>query len=116
MTKIETISPIASISGKLHKDDDFYLATKRKTGTVYMVNRRHEFHGPWSEKQQEHRKAFAERSHTASAWLKENDPKHVGGKGTEAYQRMIVRYRAQHKISNIFAFVAKHYYDGVIEF
>lgn len=116
MTIITTTSPIASISGKLHKDDDFYVATKQRTGTVYMVNRSRHQSAPWSDKQKAHRKAFALRSKTASAWLKANDPKYVGGKGTEAYQRMLARYKAQHKIGNIFAFVAKHYRDGKIEF
>nr|DAV11261.1 MAG TPA: hypothetical protein [Caudoviricetes sp.] len=29
---------------------------------------------------------------------------------------MLARYRVQHKISNIFAFVSKQYRDGVIDF
>lgn len=116
MAKITTLSPINGISGKLHKDDDFYLATKRRTGTVYMVNRERKISTPWSEKQIAHRKAFAARSKAASAWLKANAPQHEGDKGTEAYQRMLVRYKAQHKIGNIFAFVCKQYRDGVIDF
>lgn len=116
MTKITTPSPIAGISGKLLPDDDFYLATSRRTGTVYMVHRDRKLSVSWSEKQIAHRKAFAARSKAASEWLKANDPKHVGGKGTEVYQRMLARYKAQHKISNIFAFVSKQYRDGVIDF
>lgn len=46
MAKITTLSPIMGISGKLRKDDDFYLATKRCTGTVYMVNRERNFLSP----------------------------------------------------------------------
>ena len=116
MAKITTLSPIMGISGKLRKDDDFYLATKRRTGTVYMVNRERKLSVPWSEKQIAHRKAFAIRSKTASAWLKAHGPQHEGDRGTEAYQRMLARYKAQHKIGNIFAFVCKQYRDGVIDF
>lgn len=116
MAKITTLPPIMGISGKLHKDDDFYLATKRRTGTVYMVNRERKQSVPWSEKQIAHRKAFAARSKAASAWLKANAPQYDGDKGTEAYQRMLARYKAQHKIGNIFAFVCKQYRDGVIDF
>lgn len=116
MTKITTTSPISSISGKLNADDDFYVATKRRTGTVYLVHRSRKQSVPWSEKQIAHRKAFAHRCKTVSAWLKANAPKHDGDKGTVAYQRMLVQYKAQHKISNVFAFVSKRYRDGVIDF
>lgn len=116
MTKITTPSPIAGISGKLHPDDDFYLATNRRTGTVYMVHRDQKPSVPWSEKQIAHRKAFAARCKAVSAWLKANAPQHKGDKGTEAYQRMIARYKAQYKIGNIFAFVCKQYRAGVIDF
>ena len=116
MTKITTTSPISSISGKLNHDDDFYVATKRRTGTVYLVHRSRKQSVPWSKKQIAHRKAFALRCKTVSAWLKANAPQHNGDKGTEAYQRMLAQYKAQHKISNIFAFVSKRYRDGVIDF
>ena len=116
MAKITTLSPIMGISGKLHKDDDFYLATKRRTGTVYMVNRERKLSASWSEKQIAHRKAFAARSKAVSAWLKANAPQYEGDRGTEAYQRMFARYKAQHKIGNIFAFVSKWYRNGVIDF
>lgn len=116
MAKITTTSPISSISGKLNPDDDFYVATKRRTGTVYLVHRSRKQSVPWSEKQIAYRKAFAARSKAVSAWLKANAPQHNGDKGTEAYQRMLVRYKAQCKIGNIFAFVCKQYRDGVIDF
>ena len=116
MTKITTTSPISSISGRLNKDDDFYVATKRRTGTVYLVHRSRKQSVPWSEKQIAHRKAFALRNKAVSEWLKANAPQHDGDKGTEAYQRMLARYKAQYKICNIFAFVSKWYHDGVIDF
>lgn len=116
MTKITTTSPISSISGKLNPDDDFYVATKRRTGTVYLVHRSRKQSVPWSEKQIAHRKAFAARSKAVSAWLKANAPQYEGDRGTEAYQRMLIQYKAQYKIGNIFAFVCKRYRDGVIDF
>lgn len=116
MTKITTTSPISSISGKLNPDDDFYVATKRRTGTVYLVHRSRKQSVPWSEKQIAHRKAFAARSKAVSAWLKANAPQYKGDMGTEAYQRMLSQYKAQYKIGNIFAFVCKRYRDGVIDF
>ena len=76
MTKITTTSPISSISGKLNPDDDFYVATKRRTGTVYLAHRSRKQSVPWSEKQIAHRKAFAIRSKAVSAWLKANGPQH----------------------------------------
>lgn len=66
MAKITPFSPIKGISGKLYKNDDFYLATKRRTGTVYMVNRDRKLSATWSEKQIAYRKAFAARSKAAS--------------------------------------------------
>lgn len=116
MAKITTTSPISSISGKLNPDDDFYVATKRRTGTVYLVHRSRKQSVPWSEKQIAYRKAFAARSKAVSAWLKANGPQYDGDKGTEAYQRMLVRYKTQYKIGNIFAFVSKWYRNGVIDF
>lgn len=116
MTKITTTSPISSISGKLNPDDDFYVATKHRTGTVYLAHRSRKQSVPWSEKQIAHRKAFAIRSKAVSSWLKVNGPQHEGDKGTEAYQRMLARYKAQYKIGNVFAFVSKRYHDGVIDF
>ena len=116
MAKITTTSPISSISGKLNPDDDFYVATKRRTGTVYLVHRSRKQSVPWSEKQIAHRKAFAARSKAASEWLKANAPQYEGDRGTEAYQRMLSQYQAQYKIGNIFAFVCKRYRDGVIDF
>lgn len=115
MTKVKPIACISSISGKLVRNEDVYLATNRKTGRMYGVHVVHPYHGPWSEKQVAHRKAFAQRSKTASEWLRRNDPNRNGGTATDEYRAMKRKYDAQHKIGNVFAFVAKHYENGKIK-
>jgi len=115
MAKVRPASPFASISGKLSKRDKSYLRTNKHTGRVSVCYVDNPHQGPWSEKQTDHRKAFALRSKTASQWLKDNDPKRNGGNATKQYKAMLRKYNAQHNIGNIFAFVAKHYKDGAIQ-
>lgn len=115
MAKIRMALPFASISGKLCKNDKSYTRTSKRTGRVSHVIVDNPYTGPWSEAQQNHRKAFALLSKTASQWLKDNDPKRNGGIATAEYKAMLRKYNAQHKIGNIFAFVAKHYKDGNIQ-
>lgn len=115
MAKVHPASLFASISGKLSKRDKSYVRTNKHTGRVSIVCVENPHQGPWSAKQTDHRKAFALRSKTASQWLKENDPKRNGGTTTREYQAMLRKYKSQHDIGNIFAFVSKHYKDGEIQ-
>lgn len=115
MAKVRPASSIASISGKLSKREKTYLRTNRHTGRMSMVCVENPHQGPWSEKQTAHRKAFAQLSKTASQWLQQHDPKRNGGVADREYDAMLRKYKAQHDIGNIFAFVAKHYKDGEIQ-
>ena len=91
MAKVHPASLFASISGKLSKRDKSYVRTNKHTGRVSIV---------CVENPQ---------------WLKENDPKRNGGTTTREYQAMLRKYKSQHDIGNIFAFVSKHYKDGEIQ-
>lgn len=114
MAKARPTPTISSISGKLSRRDRMYIRTNRHTGRIFIVCVENPHKGPWSEAQVANRKHFAQISKTASQWLKDNDPKCNGGTCTTEYKAMLRKYNAQHRIGNIFAFVAKHYRDGEI--
>lgn len=115
MAKVRPTTYIAAVSGRLAPGEDSYLATNKHTGRTYVVHVKHPYRGPWSDKQVAHRKAFAQRSKTASAWLRANAPKYRGGVATAEYKAMMRRFRAQTDTGNIFSFVAKHYENGKIK-
>ena len=115
MAKVRPNAIIATISGKLARGEDVYLATNKRTGRVYAVQVIRPYRGPWSDKQVAHRKAFGERSKTAAAWLAANDPKRNGGEETAEYKAMLRKYNRQNKTSNIMAFVVAHYENGKIK-
>lgn len=106
MAIIRPNSFIESISGSTCRHDSNYYATNRQTGKTYGVKRCYPSTAPATQAQTEHRTAFASRSRLASQWWNANKPTTSNPNGTDAYQAVKAAYKSQHKIGNIFTFVA----------
>lgn len=102
MAKITPNSLISSISGAVCKHDGVYFATNKQTGKVYAVQVCNPSEQEPTAKQLAARESFKNRMKAASAWLKANP------KGSDAYKEVEAAYKAQHKIGNITAYIAKY--------
>lgn len=115
MAKIVPVSLVASISGRICRQDDTHFLTNKQTGDVYAAKLCHpaDQSNPSAE-QQVVRNNFAKASAIAKAWRLANAPTDAQPNGTEEFQAMLRQYKAQHKIGNWFAFLRTKIKDGVV--
>lgn len=106
MAIIRTNSFIESISGSTCRHDSNYYATNRQTGKTYGIKRCYPSTTPPTEAQTAQRTAFASKSRLAAQWWANNKPSTAHPQGTDDYLAVKAAYKSQHKIGNIFTFVA----------
>jgi hypothetical protein len=106
MAIIRPNSFIESISGSTCRHDSNYYATNRQTGKTYGIKRCYPSTAPPTEAQTAQRTAFASKSRLAAQWWANNKPSTAHPQGTDDYLAVKAAYKSQHKIGNIFTFVA----------
>ena len=100
MAKFTLSCEFTAASGKLNATSDDYFRTNTQTGTVSRCHRAVTTIKP-TEEMVAHREAFGARTKAVSAWYR--DPANA-----DALAEYRKRYKAQHKIGSLFAYLVKY--------
>lgn len=105
MAKVTLAPEFESLSGKLCSKSKSVVAVNKKTGRMYRYDS-HPGEQPNSEKQQQVKTTFTNKSQAASQWWAQNKPiKDTRPDGTALYQQLMKQYDAQRKIGNPYSYL-----------
>ena len=105
MARINPNATIATMSGKANRQSNIYYRTDKQTGKVYTGTLLNPNNHADSEAVNNARIKFGQRVSNASAWLAANKPSGAQPKGSELYQKVYKAYKAQTKMSGLFAYI-----------
>ena len=105
MARINPNATIATMSGKANRQSNIYYRTDKQTGKVYTGTLLNPNNHADSEAVNNARIKFGQRVGNASAWLAANKPGGAQPNGSELYQKVYKSYKAQTKMSGLFAYI-----------
>lgn len=104
MAKVVLSTEFESISGRLCRRNGAVIAVNKKTGKMYRYDY-HKPNQPNSQKQQDVKDLFTQKSKVAAAWYRINKPADKNATPTADFTRLKKAYDAQNEYGNIYAFL-----------